>query len=205
MPARPASTIMLKVGITGGIGSGKTTVCRIFEVLGIPVFYADDVAKSLMDDDPDLKHQIAVLLGESVYASGRLDRAAVSKAVFNNPEKLATLNALVHPAAVRAANNWLAVQKTPYAIKETAIFYESGTHVGMDIMIGVFAPEEIRILRAMKRSKVTREEVLSRMARQMNDEEKMKRCDFVIVNDDRTALIPQVLELHQKLVNLSAS
>jgi dephospho-CoA kinase len=194
----------LKVGITGGIGSGKTTVCHFFELLGIPVFYADEAARALMDDDPALKAGIASLFGEGVYKSGKLDRAAVSAAVFGNPEKLNALNALVHPASVAAAARWLERQATPYALKEAAIFFESGTYAGMDVMVGVRAPQELRIARAMSRSGLTRDEVLSRMARQMDEDEKMARCDYVIVNDGRQAVIPQTLALHEALLARAA-
>jgi dephospho-CoA kinase len=191
---------MLKMGITGGIGSGKTTVCHLFEVLGIPVFYADEAARALMDEDAALMAAISTLFGDHIYQSGKLDRPAVSTAVFAHPEKLAALNALVHPAAVAAADRWMHAQKTPYAIKEAAIFFESGTYIGVDVMIGVSAPVEVRIARAMSRSRLTREEVLARMARQMDDDEKMRRCDYVINNNGNTAVIPQVLALHQQLL-----
>ena len=191
---------MLKVGITGGIGSGKTTVCQLFEILGVPVFYADEAARALMDEDQVLVASIKALFGASIYQNGKLDRAAVSAAVFGHPEKLAALNALVHPAALAAARRWLEEQKTAYAIKEAAIFFEAGTDVDIDLMIGVSAPVEVRIARAMSRSGLTRAEVLGRMARQMDEEEKMSRCDYIINNDDNTALIPQVLRLHEELL-----
>src|SRR5690349_14992032 len=127
---------MLKVGITGGIGSGKTTVCRIFLLLGVPVFYADEAARWLMDHDAALIDSIKALLGPEVYAGGQLNRVAVSALVFNDPERLQRLNALVHPAAIRYAAQWMAAQQAPYAIKEAAIFFESGSHKDMDIMIG---------------------------------------------------------------------
>lgn len=191
---------MLKAGITGGIGSGKTTVCKVFEVLGIPVFYADEAARALMDEDAGLIAAIKALFGEHIYTGGRLDRAALSATVFDSPQKLEALNALVHPASVAAAKGWLQRQTTPYAIKEAAIFFESGTYTDMDVMIGVSAPVEVRIARAMGRSGMSREAVLARMARQMDDEEKMRRCDFVIVNNGATAVLPQVLALHKTLL-----
>jgi dephospho-CoA kinase len=190
---------MLKVGITGGIGSGKSTVCAFFEVLGIPVFYADDAARRIMDEDGALKASISKLFGDEIYIEGRLDRAALGKAIFGNAEKLSALNALVHPAAIAAAESWMLQQKSSYVIKEAAIFFESGSNVGMDVMIGVSAPRELRIQRAMKRSKLSREEVLARIARQMDEDEKMRRCDFVIINDDVHAVIPQVLQIHARL------
>jgi len=192
---------MLKVGITGGIGSGKTTVCQLFELLGIPVFYADEAARALMDEDPALRADISKLFGEDIYINGLLNRAAVSSAVFGHPEKLAALNALVHPVSLAAARRWLEMQTTPYAVKEAAIFFESGTYIDIEVMIGVSAPTELRISRVMKRSALSREEVLARMARQMDEDEKMRRCDFVIINDDKTAVIPQVLALHERLLH----
>jgi dephospho-CoA kinase len=195
---------MLKVGITGGIGSGKTTVCRFFEVLGIPVFYADEAARALMDEDPDLVAAISSLFGEDIYAGGKLDRLMLSRIVFEEPAKLQSLNALVHPASVSAANRWLERQTTPYAIKEAAIFFESGSYTGVDIMVGVYAPVDIRIARTMKRSNLTEAEVCARMARQMDDAEKMKRCDYVINNDGVAAVIPQALSLHEMLLKRAA-
>ncbi len=190
---------MLKVGITGGIGSGKSTVCALFELLRIPVFYADEAARALMDTDVELKAVISALFGEGIYVSGRLDRNALSRLVFNDPAKLAALNAVVHPASVAAGARWYNAQTAPYAIKEAAIFFESGTHTGMDTMIGVSAPQELRIKRAMERSALSRKDVLARMVRQMDESEKMARCDYVIINDDATAILPQVLALDAQL------
>jgi dephospho-CoA kinase len=189
---------MLKVGITGGIGSGKSTVCAFFEVLGIPVFYADEAARTMMDSDAHLRAGIADLFGPGIYVSGRLDRTALSQAVFGFPERLAALNALVHPATIAAAERWMQAQRSPYVIKEAAIFFESGSNVGMDIMIGVRAPRELRMQRAMNRG-LSREDVSARMSRQMDEEEKMRRCDYVIANDDVQAVIPQVLHLDDLL------
>lgn len=194
---------MLKVGITGGIGSGKTTVCALFELLGIPVYYADDAAKELMSADPELALAIRQTFGESVYHQGRLDRAALSAAVFGKPEQVAALNALVHPRVQAHAAQWMATQRSVYALKEAALFFESGSNADMDKMIGVSAPEDLRIARSMKRNGLSREAVAARMAAQMDEEEKMIRCDFVIINDDRQALIPQVLKLDALLRKLN--
>ncbi len=190
---------MLKVGITGGIGSGKSYVCQVFNALGIPVFNADDAARHLMENDAALIQSICHLLGNSVYINGKPDRAQISAIVFHEPEKLQQLNALVHPATISYANNWFKKQQAPYVIKEAAIFFESGSYKDMDVMIGVYAPQEIRILRAMKRNDVTHEKILSIMAQQMNEDEKMNRCNHVITNDDVTAVLPQVLKLHELL------
>ena len=190
---------MLKVGITGGIGSGKSFVCQVFNALGIPVFNADDTARYLMENDAALIQGIRNLLGDDVYVAGKLDRAKVSAIIFQSPEKLQELNALVHPATISYAKEWFEKQQAPYVIKEAAIFFESGSYTDMDVMIGVHAPLELRIQRAMKRNNLSREKVLSIIAQQMDEDEKMKRCDHVIVNDDVTAVLPQVLELHEQL------
>jgi dephospho-CoA kinase len=192
---------MLKVGITGGIGSGKSVVCQVFSTLGIPVFNADDTAKYLMESDAELVRSICGLLGSDVYNSGKLDRAKVAALIYNDNSKLAALNALVHPATIKYAEHWFGSHTAPYAIKEAAIFFESGSYKDIDVMIGVFAPLDLRIERAMKRSNFTREKVLGIVANQMNEDEKMKRCDHIIINDDTTAVLPQILALHQIMLH----
>lgn len=194
---------MLKVGITGGIGSGKSVVCQVFKTLGIPVFNADDAAHYLMENDTTLVQSIQWVLGDDVYKNGKLDREKVSKIIFNEPAKLQQLNAIVHPATISYANAWIEKQKAPYVIKEAAIFFESGSFKDIDVMIGVYAPKELRIQRAMNRSGISREQVLAIMSRQMDEEEKMKRCDHVITNDDVTPVLPLILELHKLLLNKS--
>lgn len=194
---------MLKVGITGGIGSGKTIVCQVFHTLGIPVFYADDAAKYLMEHDETLINDIKTLFGDDIYADKTLNRKELSAIVFKDPAKLQQLNALVHPATVQYARDWMQKQQSPYAIKEAAIFFESGTYVDMDIMIGVSAPLELRIQRAIARSNAARNEIMDRISRQMDQDEKMNRCDYVIKNDEVQPIIPQVLNLHQILLQKS--
>ena len=191
---------MLKVGVTGGIGSGKTVVCRVFRTLGIPVLSADDAARYLMENDTTLVQSIQWLLGDDVYRDGKLDREKVSAIIFNEPAKLAKLNEIVHPATISYADAWMERQQAPYVIKEAVIFFESGSFKDIEIMIGVYAPKELRIRRAMARNKASREKVLSIMSRQMDEDEKMKRCDHVITNDDLTPVLPQVLKLHQLLL-----
>lgn len=191
---------MLKVGITGGIGSGKSTVCRVFNTLGIPVFFADSAAKYLMNNDPTLVSNIKDLFGADIYTNGSLDRPKLSSIVFSKPELLQQLNAIVHPATIAYGNNWMEAQTSPYVLKEAAIFFESGTYKDMDIMIGVFAPKELRIHRAMRRDGTTRAKIEARIAQQMNEEEKMAKCDHVILNDDIHAVIPQVERLHEQLL-----
>lgn len=189
---------MLKIGITGGIGSGKTTVCKLFEVLGVPVFYADEEARALMHASPEIVAGISRAFGDNMYRDGQLDRAALSAAVFGKPEKIATLNAIVHPAVIAHAEAWMAAQNAPYVLKEAALFFESGSDAGMHKMIGVSAPKVLRLARAMTRG-LTREQVEARMAAQMDEDEKMERCDFVIVNDEVQAVLPRVLRLDAQL------
>ena len=193
---------MLKVGITGGIGSGKSTVAHIFETFGIPVYYADAAAKKLMNEDEKLKQQVQQLFGEGAYRNGQLNRAFVSEQVFNNPEKLALLNSIVHPATIADAAKWMQQQSAPYAIKEAALIFESGAQENLEKVIGVFAPKAIRIKRVMDRDGITREEVLARMNKQINETIKMRLCNYVITNDEQQLLIPQVLAVHEKLLAL---
>jgi dephospho-CoA kinase len=191
---------MLKVGITGGIGSGKSTVCQVFKTLGIPILHADDTARYLMTNDETLIAKIRQLLGDSVYINNKLNRTQIASIVFKQPEMLEQLNAIVHPAVKLYSEKWMSNQATPYAIKEAAIFFESGTNTDMDVMIGVYASLNIRIHRVVERDAVTHEQVLERISQQMDEDEKMKRCDYVINNDDKQAIIPQVLALHKILL-----
>ena len=191
---------MIKVGITGGIGSGKSTVAKVFEVLGIPVYYADDAAKRLMNEDDNLKQKIQELFGEAVYKNGLLDRKQLAAIVFNAPEKLSLLNSVVHPVTITDAEQWMLHQTTPYAIKEAALIFESGAQQQLDYVIGVYAPAPLRIQRSMQRDGITRDEVIARMNKQIDDNIKMRLCNFVITNDEQELLIPQIIALHQKLI-----
>lgn len=194
---------MLKIGITGGIGSGKTTIAKIFEVLNIPVYYADDAAKGLMNLDVDLKKQIMHHFGSELYKSGSLDRALLSSIVFNNPEKLTLLNSLVHPVTIAHSNNWILEQRSPYILKEAALLFETEAYKSLDYIIGVEAPLELRLKRTMLRDNTTEEAVKSRISKQMNEDEKMRKSDFIIVNNDEQLLVPQVIALHEKLLSMS--
>jgi dephospho-CoA kinase len=194
----------LKIGITGGIGSGKTTVINIFKTLGIPVFDADTAAKKTMHENIDVKKKIVELFGESAYVNNELDRKYIAGIVFNDALKLEQLNAIVHPVTIAMAEEWMQEQTSPYVLKEAAILFESGAAAGLDFVIGVYAPQHIRIQRTMQRDKVSREEVLKRMAKQIDEHMKMKLCDFVITNDEQQLLIPQVLEVHEKLLSIKS-
>lgn len=194
---------MLRIGITGGIGSGKSTVAKIFETLGVPVYYADDAAKRIMNEDEELKQQIKQQFGEVVFTNGKLNRKALAEIVFNDPVKLNQLNAIMHPATIADAERWMQKQTTPYAIKEAALIFESGAQEFLDYVIGVTAPAPLRIQRTMHRDDITKEEVTARMNRQMDESIKMKLCDFVLKNDEQEMLLPQVIALHNNLLTLS--
>lgn len=189
-----------KVGITGGIGSGKSTVAQVFSTLGVPVYYADDAAKHIMNVDPAVKQAIIAIFGEEVYEGGTLQRKALSAKVFNDKDKLTQLNAIVHPATIRFGNEWLERQTYPYAIKEAALLFETGTAAQLDFIIGVYAPDTLRIHRVMERDGVSGELVKQRMEKQIQEQIKMRLCDAVIVNNDQEMVIPQVLALHEQLL-----
>jgi len=195
--------MVLRVGLTGGIGSGKSTIAQIFEVLGIPVYYADISAKKLMNENADLRSSITNIFGEQAYTNNILDRKYISSIVFSDPAKLQQLNALVHPATKKDGEAWMQEQTSPYAIHEAALIFEAKVSDRLDLVIGVSSPIELRIKRAMERDKVSREEVLKRMEQQLDEEAKMSKCNFVLINDELQLLIPQVLELHKKLIGLS--
>jgi dephospho-CoA kinase len=197
---------MYKVGITGGIGSGKTTACKVFEVLGIPVFYADTVAKEIMCKDALLVDGVKSAFGATSYSEdGKLNNKHIAGIVFNNEEALAKLNALVHPAVFRAFDAWEATipSTVPYTLKEAAILFESGSYKMCDTTILVTAPYEIKIKRLMQRDGVTEEQVKARMDKQLSDEEKAKLADHFIVNDEQQSIIEQVLALHQGFLKLA--
>lgn len=195
---------MLKIGITGGIGSGKTTVCNIFASLGIPVYNADRRAKWLMTNEPELVRSIKELFGpEAYYENGQLNRQHLSDIIFAEPEKREQLNALVHPAVWRDGDRWNEENReAPYTLKEAALIFESGGDKLLHKIIVVTAPEDIRITRVVRRDGVERAAVKARIAAQMPESEKVERADFVIVNDGKRMLIPQVLEIHRELAGI---
>ncbi|MFD0764129.1 dephospho-CoA kinase [Mucilaginibacter lutimaris] len=196
---------MFKVGITGNIGSGKTTVCKIFEVLGIPVFYADDAAKEVMIADAELVASIKQTFGnEAYFADGSLNRKYIAAIVFNNKDELVKLNELVHPATFSAFDKWVKNQKhAPYVLKEAAILFESDSYKLCDRSIMVTAPLDIRIKRVTQRDGITADEVKSRNDRQFSEEKKLTLANDVIINDDTQLVIPQVLKLHKLYLTIA--
>lgn len=192
---------MFQVGITGGIGSGKTLVCSIFDKIGIPVYDADSRARSLMNHDPGLVSEITDLLGEEAYRDGSLDREYVAGKVFMNEDLLNRLNRIVHPAVRDDYLQWVKERTdVPYVIEEAAILFESGAHRFMDLTVLVYAPEDLRIRRVMERDGVSEEEVRMRMRHQMNEEEKKKLADQMISNDGTEMLLPQIIWLHEYIL-----
>jgi len=196
---------MLKVGLTGGIGSGKSTVAKLFEILQVPVYYADAASKRLYHTDAGLMAELKKHFGEAIYTNGILNRTLLAQRVFNDPVQLALLNSLVHPPTIRDAEGWIQQQTAPYIVKEAALLFESGSVRSLDIVVGVYAPQHLRIKRVMERDGLHRSEVLARMDRQLDESLKMKLCDFTITNDEQQAVIPQVLQLHKSFLERAAT
>lgn len=189
---------MLKIGITGGIGSGKTTVCKVFELLGIPVFYADVSAKLAMINDPLLVEGVKQAFGlASYHRNGTLNNAHIASIVFNQQSELDKLNALVHPAVFKAFEEWVATKSSPYVLKEAALLFESGSYKQCDKNILVTSPMQLKLARVMKRDGVSEEQVKARMDKQLTDEQKTKMADYFISNTPANSIILQVLDLHQ--------
>lgn len=191
----------LKIGITGGIGVGKSVVTKIFKVLGIPTYDADREAKDIMVKNDAVRHSLMQTFGKEVYfEDGSLNRELLGKRVFSDADELKKLNAIVHPAVIKDGEDWGAAQTSIYSVKEAPLLFESGSYKAMDFNILVVSPLELRIERVMQRDKVDRQEVLRRINKQMPEEEKEKLSDCIVYNDDEHSLIEQVMELHQKFI-----
>ncbi len=195
---------MLKVGITGGIGSGKTTVCRIFSQLGIPIFNADQAVKDLYANHSGLKIQLQSAFGSEVYTPNNQINIPFLKGLLLSPEKTEKLNKIVHPLVFQAFYDWADQQNAPYVVKEAAILFESGANKTVDSTIGVIAPEEIRIQRVKQRDNRSLEEIQSIISKQLSNDELREKCDYIIENDGSQSLIIQVRELHAQLLHESA-
>ena len=191
---------MLKVGVTGGIGSGKSTVCQLFKCLEIPVFNADEAGRYLLSEDKDVLEQVKSIFGQEVIIHGKPDRKKLAGIVFNNAEKLAQLNAVIHPAVRNYYASWAIEQQSPYVIYEAAILFETGLYKQLDYTALVVAPESLRIKRVMERDGTDEANVRARIKNQWSDEDKNKLTNFLVVNDDVTPLLPQVMDIHNQLI-----
>lgn len=192
------------IGLTGGIGSGKTTVCKIFESLGIPIYYADTEAKKIMTSNPQVKSRVKVLLGHEAYhKNGKPDRKYIAEKIFGDKSLLAQISAIVHPAVRTSAERWAksfaSDSNVPYVLQEAALLVENGSYKALTSLIVVTCPEEIRIKRVMLRDDLTYDEVMKKIKSQLPEEEKVRVADFIIKNDGKSLLIPQVMDIHRKL------
>lgn len=190
----------LKLGVTGGIGSGKTSVCKVFTVLGIPVFSTDRIAREIMDGDEDIISQINSIAGRDLYINGSLDRMALASLIFNNNNLLDKVNSLVHPVVFERFSRWAMNQTSPYIIMEAAILFESGASKLVDKIATIVAPEEERLSRVTQRSKLSRHQVLERMMNQMSDDARIKLSDYVIYNSENDMIIPAILAIHDDIL-----
>jgi dephospho-CoA kinase len=196
---------MLKVGLTGGIGSGKSIVCKVFSILGIPVYQADIAAKRLYNTDEELRGELKSLFGEQLYASGTLDRQQLASIIFSNKEDLKKINNLVHPAVKRDFIEYVSrlSETTPYVMHEAAILFEAKIENMFDVIINVRAPENLKIERVMARENTSKSSVKQRILYQLPDNFKIELSDYNILNDDKTPVLPQILQIHEELLNKS--
>ncbi len=192
---------MKKIAITGGIGSGKSTVCKVFEQLGFPVFYSDVEAKNILTENNIVKSQIIELLGEEAYQNNELNRSYISVKIFNNFSLKEKMNSIVHPAVRLAFENWVATQKSRIVFNEAAILFETGAYKNFDSTILVTSPESLKIKRIISRDNCTEQEATLRIKNQWADEEKIKLADFILNNDESEPLLQQILDLISKLSN----
>lgn len=190
-----------KLGVTGGIGSGKTSVCRVFSVLGVPVFSADRVARDIMETDESIRAGINAIAGKDLYVNGSLDRITLASIIFNDTELLEKVNALVHPAVFNSFTSWVENQSAPYVIMEAAILFESGASKLVDRIATIVAPEEERLSRVIRRSKLSRQQVIDRMRNQLDDKERTKLSDYIIYNSENDMIIPAVLKIHEEITD----
>lgn len=186
---------MTKLGLTGGMGSGKTTVARLLDVYGVPVFVADEAGKHLMDTSPQVREQLVALLGAAIYTPEGLDRRLVAARIFANDALLQQVNAVVHPAVYASFCAWESQQTAPVVALESAILFESNFHAHLHAVVGVAAPEALRLARIMARDGLSPAAIKQRLAHQLPDDARLQRCDYVVWNDNQQALIPQIEQL----------
>jgi len=195
---------MKKVGVTGGIGSGKSLVCKIFRCLNVPVFSADDEAKTLLETDPEIRLILAGFFGKELYLSGKLNKQMLASIIFSNRKNLNIVNNAVHPAVLERFTEWCTCQtKSTYVIMEAAIIFETGTDRLLDKVINISAPESTRIERVCKRDSVSKEKVIERINNQLTEKERVEMADINLVNDGKEMLLPQILEVHKLLSSIN--
>lgn len=194
-----------RLGITGGIGSGKTTVCRVFRVLGVPVFVADLAARDVMDNDEGIRDSVNAIAGKNMYMTGSLDRKELAGLIFNSPDMLHSINELVHPAVLDWFARWSDDSDKPYVIMESAILYEARADALVDRVLTLSAPVEERIARVMGRNDLSREQVLERISNQLEDEEREEQAYYVINNADNEMILPDILKIHSDMLRFAGS
>jgi dephospho-CoA kinase len=192
-----------RLGVTGGIGSGKTTVCRIFRVLGVPVFVADAAAREVMNNDPGIRERINSIAGKDLYSGGELDRMELARLIFNRPEMLKSVNAAVHPVVLQIFSKWADESDAPYVIMEAAVLFESKADTYVDRVVSISAPVEERIARVMGRNELSREQVIERIKNQLEDDEREEQSYYVINNADNEMIIPEILKIHEDMLRLA--
>lgn len=197
---RKESRTVFKLGVTGGIGSGKTSVCRVFKVLGIPVFSADTEAKGIMDNNDGIIRRINSIAGKNLYVKGTLDRMELATLIFNDNTLLDKVNSLIHPVVFDHFNKWEMEQDAIYVIMEAAILFESGASKLVNRIATVVAPLEERVDRVINRNGLSREQVLERMRNQMADDSRIKQSDYVIHNSEKDMIIPAILKIHEDIL-----
>lgn len=191
---------MIKAGVTGGIGSGKSIVCRVFETMGVPVYYADLHSRRLVDSEPELRKKLIGLFGQEIYNGNILNRPRFAAEIFADPQRLEAANTIIHPWVRKDFDRWVrAYPDKEYVIEEAAILFESGGNTQVDKCITVLAPVEVRMKRILKRPGMTPDRIREIMANQWPDEKKAALADFVILNDEKTLIIPQILFIHEQL------
>jgi dephospho-CoA kinase len=191
---------MIRVGLTGGIGSGKTTVAKVFQTVGIPVYFSDTKGKYLMSHSAEIKTKLIKIFGQqAILSDNSSNRQFLANEVFTNQDKLKILNSIVHPVVMDDFEKWASEQQSPYVINESAILFESGIYKQLDKNIVVMADKQIRIERTIRRDKISKQQVLERIHNQTDDETRKKLADFFISNNNNDMIINQVLKIHYKL------
>ncbi len=197
---KPSDSVF-KLGVTGGIGSGKTTVCKVFNILGIPVFSADFEARLIMDNNPSVKNNINSAVGRDMYQNGLLDRAELASMIFNDKTLLSKVNSIVHPVVFESFIAWSAKQTAPYVIMEAAILFESGASKLVDRVLTIVTPMEERIERMLRGNKLTRQQILERINNQTDDDTRVRNSDYVIYNSENDLILPAILKVHEEIIN----